>query len=358
MSSNDVTMMMKAAVCSQFGPPDDVLSVVQRDARPTASSKRTLLIQVHACSLSPGDYRGLLGDKPIVTPVPPYVVGGDVSGVVVSSSENNSEQFHSGTRIVATWDMFGTDGISEYMYVNPKFAVTLPESLTFIEGAALANSACHAYNLLQQYPIQKDERVLVLGGSGGVGTILIQLLKRAGAGYIATTSTDEPLCKSLGADRVIDYKKQDWGSTHDSSSPLMYDVIYDCAEGQQAWEKCKSILKPAKEGGRFVGVVLQDWYVDGKTWFNVMVKFMLPLMMRQWWNALARSTKNEPRYYCYMQMANQESLQAVMDLAEKQEIRVVIDSVHPFTTQGVRDAFNRHIARAGHGKIVVKIADD
>lgn len=343
---------MKAAVASQFGSPDDVISVVDNHAKLPPSDDR-LLIRVHAVSLSPSDYRTLLGQKTIVAnPSFPYIPGGDVSGVVEQIPDSLKDEYEAGDRVAATWNMYGQGGLAEYMLVDPKYTTKLPSSLSFVEGAALANSAAHALKVVQQAGPVEGQRVLVLGGSGGVGSTVVQLLRNEGASYIAATSTDETLLKTLKVDRVINYKKEQWWEISDfRQNP--FDVVIDCAEGRQAWHKCGSVVKGKKDGGRWVAVIMQDWHIDGKHFYQ-MIPFLLPPLGRSLMNVFRRST---PEYRIYLETIDREKMEPVVDMAARKEFKVVVDQrgPFPFTTEGVRDAFNLHIARGGHGKIVIEI---
>ena len=374
--------MMKAVLASAFGEPDTVLSVGQAP-QPTTADKQKLLIRVHACSLSPSDYRGLMGDKKVVACPSewPYIPGGDVSGVVVAPQDNNDNDdkttttplpggFKVGDRVVSTWDIFGMGGLAQYALVDPDRTVHLPSDLDWVEGAALANSASHALHVCQLAQIQKGDRVLVLGGSGGVGTVLIPLLRQAGASHIAATSTDSDLLtQRLGVDRAIPYQDENWWEipeyTQHNGQDGRLDVIIDCAVGIEAWNKASSsgnkkntVLKGCREGGRFVAVVHNKWHIDAIDHYYQIVPLLLPPLGRQLYNMVRTTT---PYYRMYLGQANGKSLATVLDMASQQEqFKAIVDSQspYPFTTEGVRKAFNQHMARKGHGKIVIAVDQD
>jgi NADPH:quinone reductase-like Zn-dependent oxidoreductase len=356
MTPNKKTM--KAIVATKFGNPNDVLFV--RDDIPVPSesqSSQSLLVKVHACSLSPGDYRALLGDKTVVCQPKewPYIPGGDICGTVVSVPSSDGpwkEEFPVGTKIVSTWDIWGRGGLGQWMWVDPRRTVRLPpEGVTVMEGAALANSASHALKVVNRAKIQEGDRVLVLGGGGGVGTIVVQLLRLRNCSYIAATSTDAPLMKSLGVDRVIDYTKENFYEIEEFQK-TKFDCIIDCAVGIQAWRACLPVIKRGPEGGRFVAVVFQEHFIAGNTVFQI-IKFLIPPIFRQlihgWWMT--------PSYRIYLDQPTQETMREVLELASTKKIVTVLDpeSPHSFTEQGARDAWNKHILRKGHGKIVIEV---
>jgi NADPH:quinone reductase-like Zn-dependent oxidoreductase len=163
--------------------------------------------------------------------------------------------------------------------------------------------------------------------------------------------------KELGVDKVIYYTKGNW---YDEKywQTSKFDCIIDCAVGVRAWNSCNSVLKNRRAGGRFVAVVHNDWHISGKHYSDVF-GMLLPPFGRQLYNVVRCTT---PKYLVYLNEPSKESMAEVMELAggggSKKVLKLVLDpeSPHPFTTQGVRDAWNKHIARKGHGKIVISVA--
>jgi len=162
--------------------PAPTLGGATKAAAPRKTKK--LLIGVRACSLSPSDYRMLSGDCALVkTTRVPFVPGGDIAGVVL---ESESDEFATGDAVIATWGpFFGEGGLAERAAVDATLAAPFfpSDRLGFVEAAALANSAPRALVAVEQF-VRAGDRVLVLGGSGGMGTMLVQLAKRAGASRV------------------------------------------------------------------------------------------------------------------------------------------------------------------------------
>mmetsp|Transcript_3556 Transcript_3556/g.4002 ORF Transcript_3556/g.4002 Transcript_3556/m.4002 type:complete len:383 (-) Transcript_3556:138-1286(-) len=349
--------IMKAALVSRFGQPDDTISVIEGEAVPKpAPSETKLLIRVKACSLSPGDYRALLGEKTIIAnPSMPYIPGGDVSGIVEDVPEILKMEYKIGDRVVSTWDTFGTGGLAEYKLVDPKRTAKLPEGLTFQQGAALVNSASHAVLILDRAGIEEGDRVLVIGGSGGVGVTVVQEARLRGASYVAAVSTDDVLMRDLGVDRTIDYRKDKWADVKEWQD-TKFDIIIDLAIGKTAWEQCKPVLKGCRSSGRFVAVVHNDWYIDGRHFYQIF-GMLLPPLFRQLFNIFRITT---PCYRMYLNQPSKASIETALAKAAKGDFQTIIDpkSPQPFTTQGVLEAWNHHIARRGHGKIVIDVCKE
>jgi NADPH:quinone reductase-like Zn-dependent oxidoreductase len=352
----EANQKMKAVLASKFGNPDDVLTVADGVDKPEPDEK-SLIIKVHACSLSPGDYRALLGQKTIVANPKtwPYIPGGDVCGTLEYVPKALADEYRVGEKVVATWHMYGKGGLAQYHKVDPKveFTVKLPEGVAVDEGAALANTASHALLILERAKIKEGDRVLVLGGSGGLGTLLVQMLKKnKGASYVGTTSTDTSLMKKLGVDLCVDYTKENFWEVKDWQQNK-FDCVIDAAVGEAAFKKCPPVVKSCRQGGRYLGAILQEWYIDGTTWM-VMFHMLFPPLVRRLFNLFRWST---PYYNFYIGVPTKETMARVLAMAANKEFNTILDpeSPHPFTTEGVRKAWNKHIARKGHGKIVISV---
>ncbi|KAI0559396.1 alcohol dehydrogenase [Gracilaria domingensis] len=351
---------MKAAQVSAFGNPVDVLSVSDDVEPPLPPPKNHVLIRVHAVSLSPSDYRMLTGAGDLIKKPPknrwPYIPGGDLSGVVEQVGEGVTN-FHEADEVVATWDVYGIGALAERAVVHVKFVYRKPKNISFVEAAAVIDSSSNALLAVEDAQVKSGDRVLVLGGSGGVGTSLLQLLRRAKVSQIVTTSTDKELCTQLGADHVINYREVDWWKAPEVTEQP-FDVVIDCAEGFSAWRKVRelNLIKSGPEGGRFLAVVVNEWHIEIHHCWQLLSWFM-PVIGRL---IGSRCNRSSPIYTMMFPAPRGDSNRRLLDIVEADEIKVVIDpeSPHSFTTQGVRDAFDKMIARRGHGKIVISIREN
>lgn len=280
----------------------------------------------------------------------PYVPGLDVSGEVVEAAS----PFEVGDQIVATWAgaAFGVGGLAEYAAVDAANAVRKPPGVDYVHAAALANSACHALKALRAAGVHPGDRLLVLGGSGGVGSAVVQLARTAefGASFVAATSSDTALLTSLGVDRPIDYRREEWWSL-DEFVARPFNVIIDCAEGQSAWYRIQrgGVLKA---GGSFLAVVLNEWHIEVTRWWHLFV-VMLPPLGRQILSRLGSF-----RYSMYLGSLDGSILAEVIALAEAGKLTAVLDPSGPFSlsTEGAVAAFELLRSRRAKGKIVVNVA--
>lgn len=355
-----MSQFMKAAQASGYGEATDVLSVSPSVARPSLPGKGYVQISVYACSLSPSDYRMLSGNADLVKKPSswPYIPGGDVAGIV-SAVHKNETKFAVGDRVIGTWETFGVGGIAEFINVNTTYVEKMPQGMTFIDGAAFADSSANAMLATEDVKLSKGDSLLVLGGSGAVGTGVIQLARDIGAWPIVATSTDRELVSSLGADEVINYKQEQWWQAKAVTSRAPFDVVIDCAEGASAWEKVKELglLKTGKQGGRFLAVVVNEWHIEVHN-CGQLLGFLWPVVKRTVCSYIKSSTM--PSYKMLFPAQRGDSLSRMLRIAEQGRLKVVIDKrgPHPFTTDGVREAFDIMVNRRGHGKVVIKIRDE
>lgn len=350
---------MRAAQISRFGPIDDVLTVVDGVARPPAPCpKDKLLLSVRAVSLSPSDYRMSTGDADVVKKPKawPYVPGGDVAGVVESVAPGE-DRFAVGDHVIATWDGFGMGALAEYALVDASLAIRKPPAATWLEAAAMADGPSNGMLAVEDAQVKEGDRVLVLGGSGAVGTMAIQFARNKGAAYVAATSTDEELVTRCGAHMVVNYRERNWWEVPEWKKDP-FDVVIDCAEGVTAWEKVREhgLLKNGREGGRFQAVVVNEWNIEMHSPIH-MITWFAPVLGR---TLMSRLIPNRPKYVMMFPAPRGDSLERCIKEIEEGRVEVIVDKrcPFPFTTEGVREAFNVMIQRGGHGKIVIQIRED
>lgn len=366
--ASKIPQTMKAAQASAFGDAAKVLAVSESVPTPSyPPAKSHVLIKVHACSLSPSDYRMLSGSADLVKKPSawPYTAGGDVAGVVVAVHDDDT-QFAVGDHVMGTWDVFGTGGVAEYTAVHTKYVARIPQSMRgtpgeFERSAAMVDSGVNALLASDDTKLKPGDKVLVLGGSGGVGTTLIQIAKKViGVDTVIATSTDEHLVQhTLGADHCIDYTKENWWESDIVNKLKPFDAVIDCAEGANAWNQClqHGIVKPKKQGGRFLAVVLNDWHIEVHSAWDLISFFVQPVKrsFSSCWNS-----KTTPSYKIMFPAPRGDSMQRFLDIMEDGKLDIVIDKngPHEFTTEGVVQAFDIMVNRKGHGKVVIKICDD
>ena len=346
---------MKAVNINAFFDPSSPTDLNQAMSMRTqavpACKPGQLLVQVLACSISPGDATMVRGNLIFLRQPFPFVPGMDICGRVVDS--NSSSQFTVGDIIVASNGMSATGGMAEYMAVDEGEAVLKPPAVGF-EVAASSSSAITARNAVMDH-VHAGDRVLILGGSGGVGLAAIQIAKRhAKASFVATTSTQEDLCKTAGANVVLNYRRYNWW---EHPWGKKFDVIVDTGGGGNFDGKAHRVLKMNNEGGEFVAVTGDDPKPDVTSWWKVL-PFAWSMMKRPLVTRLFPG--RYPKYTGLMPYNVPEGRAEVLGWMANGQLEVALDPTCPlpFTEEGLREAFRVVASGHAHGKVVVTMMDE
>jgi NADPH:quinone reductase-like Zn-dependent oxidoreductase len=325
---------MKAVRYRRYGSPD-VLEVT--DADPPAIGDHDVLVRVRAASLNPLD-RYFMRGRPFVLRLraglsrpKTHVLGADMAGEVEAVGSAVTK-FRPGDEVFGGLEERGT--LAEYISLPEDGAVAAkPAKLSFPEAAGVPVVGYTALQALRDHgQVQAGQRVLVNGASGGVGTFTVQLAKAFGAEVTAVCSTRHmELVASLGADRVIDYTKEDF-----TTPGPRYDVLLDVA-GNRALSECRRVLAPR---GILVGVGVPS---KGR-WIGPLVR---PMRM-----ALAGPFVSQTMTF-FLARQNAEDLSVLSGFLEAGTVVPVIDRTYPLAE--VAEAM-RYLER-GHaqGKIVVTV---
>ncbi len=225
---------MKAALINQYGNSQELQ--VQDVPRPKIDTHE-VLIRVHAAGINPVDTKvrqGLM--HKIVSILFPKILGAECAGVVEEVGLMITD-LQPGDRVVASLGTFG-DGYAEFAVAKEKNVVKLPDSIDFIQAAAMPVAGGTALQALRDKGhLRPNDRVLINGASGGVGTFAVQIAKILGAHVTAVCSADNAsMVKHLGADQVIDYNTTDF-----TKLPDIYEVVFD-AVGKSSFDDCRDIL--------------------------------------------------------------------------------------------------------------------
>ncbi len=238
---------MKAIVYTKYGPPD-VLRL-QEVEKPVPRDNE-VLVKVHAVSANAADWRLMRADPFIARFFsgllrPKYtILGSDIAGRVEAAGKNVT-QFKPGDEVYGSLSETGFGGFAEYACASENMVALKPANLSLEEAAAVPMAALTALQALRDKGnIRPGQKVLINGASGGVGTFAVQIAKYFGAEVTAVCSMrNVDTARSLGADRVIDYTKEDF-----TKSGQQYDLIL-AANGNRSIFEYRDALRP---GGIYV----------------------------------------------------------------------------------------------------------
>jgi len=241
---------MRAAVSPRYGTPD-VIEI--RDLPKPVPKAREALVAVHAAAVGRTDCGMLRPHPPVLGRLmvgllrPPQILGMDFAGVVEAVGDGVTK-FKPGDRVFGMLRLRELGAHADYVCVaEDGYIATMPEGLPF-EQAVVCEGAFYAQACLAKLNLKPGDRVLVYGASGAIGTAAVQLAKSAGARVTAVVDTRHvALARSLGAERVVDYTKEDFARIGET-----FDGLLD-AVGKTTYLRCRRLLKP---GAMFVGTDL------------------------------------------------------------------------------------------------------
>jgi len=333
---------MKAFILDRYGK-DERLRL--GDVPEPEPGDHDLLVQVHAASVNPLDSKIRDGEFKLILPYDlPLIMGNDVAGVVVRVGAK-VERFKAGDEIYARpgKDRIGT--FAEFIAIDEADVALKPGTLTMEEAASIPLVALTAWQALVEVArLKEGQKVLIHAGSGGVGSLAIQLAKHLGATVATTTSAANiDMVKSLGADIVVDYRKDDF-----EQRLAGYDVVLNSL-GKDTLEKSVSVLKP---GGKLISI-------SGPPDADFAKANGLGQVLQQGMRLLSLGIRSKAKrrgasYSFLFMQASGDQLRQLTAMIEADDIRPVIDRVFPFEQTNEALAYSE-TGRA-KGKIVIKIA--
>jgi len=377
------TTTMRAAQAKDYGDIDEMLSVQDGVQVPTLTPPPPkgnfllgpygpfMIVKVLSVSLSPGDWRTLSGKTRNFQGPPsfPYVPGGDLCGIVVQLPENADKldlPFTVGDRVAARFTGSGPKGaLGEYALVDCALAEKAPDSLSSDEVAALASAsyAVPLSDLIQE----GDERVLVLGAGGGLGSHFCQLIRDRGASFVVGVScSPQELRKApMSYDDVIDYTKEDVFAV-EAFRKDPFDVVVDLACGgwprleQDAAAKLPLIVKPASQGGRYITTLTDKPVIEISSMANFVWQCLHPGLARAIWSRTWTRSTLPSFTFAVLGPEARIVVTRTLKLAEEGKLKAVLDSrgPFPFTTEGVRAAFRLQESRHALGKVIIRVATE
>ncbi|MES3016789.1 MAG: NAD(P)-dependent alcohol dehydrogenase [Bacteroidota bacterium] len=320
---------MKASIRNKYDSPDTInLTTTSHIPFP---KKDEILVKVKATTVNRTDC-GVLTGKPWAIRIftglfePQLkVTGTDFSGQVVSKGED-VYQFNIGDDVYGFFDQ-GIGSHASYCCVSINKAVLKkPVNITYEQAAASLEGAHYAFYFLDKVVLKEGDKVLLNGGTGAIGSAALQFLKYRGIHVTVTCETDYvSVLESMGADKVIDYTKEDFTKLNDQ-----FDFVFD-AVGKSTFWKCKPIMKPH---AIYVSSEL------GPYWQNPLLALIAPLMMNK-------------KVKFPLPFSIQRSMAFINELIEKDKFRPLIDRRYPINE--ISDAFKYVMSGQKKGNVILAV---
>jgi NADPH:quinone reductase-like Zn-dependent oxidoreductase len=333
---------MKAFVVERYGDADTVRAADVPHPRVGAYD---VLVRIHAASVNPVDLKIRDGDLKTILPLPlPFVLGNDLAGTVVAVGARVT-RFAVGDEVYAHPDQNRIGTFAELIAIHQDDVATKPVTLSMEEAASIPLVGLTAWQaLVERADLRPGQKVLVHAGAGGVGTFAIQLAKHLGASVATTASaTKTDVVKSLGADVVIDYRRQAFETIlHD------YDVVLDTVGGETL-DKSLRVLKP---GGKLVSVAgPPDPALAKEFGVNPVIRLAIAALS---YRIRRRARRRQVNYSYLFVKASGDQLRELTALIDAGIIRPVVDSVFDFDQ--TREAL-AHLeqGRTKAGKVVIRM---
>jgi NADPH:quinone reductase len=357
MSTNSIPLTMKAAVIHKVGggggggnDADDIANSKQISVETVNVPEPThgeVLIRVQAAAINPVDWKLLNGSFPGKKAGQGF--GLDVSGTVVKVGDGDGDGLDTlkvGDEVYA--DIIQTaaksGSMGEYSICQAVAAGRKPKNIDFVEAASLSLAGLTALQGLTTHGGMKEgSKVLILGGSGGVGSLAVQMAKALGASEVYSTGSSVETIKKHGADHVINYKEVD---LMDALKGKDFDVVYDTIGGYEHWQIGQASLR---KGGTFVTIA-----GDGP-------ETSMPVyLMKVLWRKLM-SYFGSPTYKVFLTSSRPpevvEDMKKLTELVESGKVKPVLDDRRfELTTESLLDMIKASMSHRAKGKLVMKVA--
>lgn len=304
-----------------------------------------VLVQIYSAGVNLLDSLIRNGEFKIFLPYKtPFINGHDLAGVVKKVGSNVTK-FKLGDEVYSRPSDFRIGTFAEYIALNEDDLALKPKNISMEEASSIPLIGLTSWQALVEIAgLKKGQKVFIQAGSGGVGTFAIQLAKHLGAFVATTTSTSNiELVKSLGADLVIDYKKEDFATILRD-----YNVVLHSNKEVKVLENSLKILKP---GGTLISLTgpptAELAKKLGLAWYIQLIMNFLSLSVRR------KAKKLNVNFRFLFMRAEGKQLSEITSLIEAGKIRPVIDKVFPF--EQTNEAMSYVETGRAKGKVIVKV---
>jgi NADPH:quinone reductase-like Zn-dependent oxidoreductase len=333
---------MKAFTVNSYGKKEKLHLT---DIETPVVKEHDVLVHVHSAGVNSLDSLLRNGDFKLFLPYkPPFTLGHDVAGIITKIGPGVSK-FKVGDAVYARPADYRMGTFAEYISINENDVALKPRNLSMEEAASIPLVGLTAWQAFVEIAnLKKGQKVFIQAGSGGVGTFAIQLAKQLGVFVATTTSTTNiDLVKRLGADIVIDYKKEDFATKLKD-----YDVVLHSNRDKKILDQSLRILKPGGHLISLVGPPTPEFAQElGLAWHLKLITRLLSSGIKK------KAKKLNVSFRFLFMRAQGEQLGEITKLMEAGAIEPVIDKVFSFEQTNEAMAY----VETGHakGKVVIKV---
>ena len=334
---------MKTFIVKKYGKKE---TLHLTEVSEPAVKENDVLVQVHAAGanlldslIKNGAFKAFLPYKP------PFLLGHDVAGTVVKVG-SGVKRFKLGDEVYSRPRDHRMGTFAEYISIHEDDVALKPKNLSMEEAASIPLVGLTAWQaLIEKADLKKGQKVFIQAGSGGVGTLAIQLAKHLGATVATTTSTENiEWVKRLGADIVIDYKREDFATKLKD-----YDLVLHSNRDPKVLEDSLRVLKPGGKLISLTGPVTPAFAKElGLPWYLKLVMYFMSFKIKK----IARQL-NVQFSFLFMK-ASGTQLREITSLIELGVIHPVIDRVFPFAS--TNEALTYVEQGRTKGKVVVQMS--
>lgn len=331
---------MKAFIINKYSK-DEPLHLT--DIPTPSIEENEVLIEIHSAGLNQLDSKIKSGEFKLILPYKmPLILGHDLAGIVLKTGSKVT-RFKVGDEVYARAADFHIGTFAEYIAVNENDLALKPKNISMEEAASIPLVGLTVWQAFEKAKLRKGQKIFIQAGSGGVGTISIQLAKYLGAIVATTTSTANiDWVKGLGADIVIDYKTQD------------FEYIlknYDLVLNSQDAKTLEKSLKTVKSKGKIISISGPPTPEFAKNiGASLPIRFILSLIS----SSIRRKAKRKEIDYSFLFMrADGHQLNQITNLIESGVIKPVVDKIFPFEQTNVALDYVEN-GRA-KGKVIVRV---
>jgi len=318
---------MKASIRREYGSSNQIR--IENIEKPVPKDNE-ILIKVYATTVNRTDCAILTAQPFIMRFVlglfrpRKIILGTDFAGEVVSIGKN-VKSFKVNDKVFGFNDT-GSESQAEYITSTEENLFSIPENINYKQAAASIEGAHYAYTFVHKVNIQSGQRILINGATGGIGSALLQFIKQYDVKITATCNTKNlKLIKSLGADKIYDYTKEDFTSDKET-----YDFIFD-AVGKSTFGKCKPLLK---EKGIYISSELGPY-------------------SQNLFYAITTSILNKKKVIFPLPYSTQKTIPYIMELLKKEKFKPIID--REYLLEDIALAYEYVLRGEKTGNVIIKI---